>query len=443
MVNIQDPLRELLDKASRDNSYLDALVSYYFDLISSSDRQWIDKYWKEVAGVAEQWKGKYKTAAASYYIIQGYSLYFSSKIQESLEAIDEAFKHCDDTELFRNIKGSAWLGKGVCYRSQGRIDKTMESIVQASKLIDKKQPPQSWQVFTHRMLGEVHAFIGEFTQAEEHYREAMEIMEAIGSSTTRFRVFDGMGECYRQMGEVEKSKEYFQKALAVEDISAGERARALCDLGILYLEEGDKALSYLEESCALRKEHHLEDAYSTSLLSMGEYFLKTGQLEKAENTLREAYEIVGRYKVPAKQLHAYRLFTELYEKMGQAEKSLAFFHLYDDLQKDLNSQQVKNIFQLKNNHIAEQHKEIEQKHDQLKSTLQELARIKVSRKALFFSIVTVVSLVIATEVFLDPIIEQYSGNNYLGLFAKVIIAFLLKPIDSLYERLLFRKAIST
>jgi len=134
------------------------------------------------------------------------------------------------------------------------------------------------------------------------------------------------------------------------------------------------------------------------------------------------------------------LLRTLFEKQNNNTEALKYFHLYDDLQVKINSQQVKNIFNLKNRQIGEQHKEIAQKHEQLKTTLDELARIKVSRRSLFFSIITVVVLVISTEVFLDPLIEKYSYNSYLGLGSKVLIAFMLKPIENVYERLLFKKA---
>jgi len=135
------------------------------------------------------------------------------------------------------------------------------------------------------------------------------------------------------------------------------------------------------------------------------------------------------------------LLGQLFELKKDKDQALKYFHLYDELQVNTNSQQIKNIFQLKNKQIAKQHDEIEQKHAQLKSTLNELARIKVSRRSAFFSIITVVILVMSTEVFLDPLIEKYSYNVYLSLGSKVMIAFFLKPIENLYERLLLKKAL--
>ncbi|MDH5397700.1 MAG: tetratricopeptide repeat protein [Cyclobacteriaceae bacterium] len=441
MANTEEQLKDLLDKATTDNTQLRLLLDVYTDLIASSDRQWIERYRKPVSDVLMAWKGKYKTAEALYHVVEGFSNYFLTKPQEALTEFERALDYCSDSSLFNDIKGMAYMGLGSAYRNLGNIDKSMANISLALEMIDENGPTQDWHVYTYRMLGEVHVFIGEYEQAEEYFIKAEQVMEAVDKPTPRFRVYIGLGACYIKMGQEDKSRLYLNKALEVKGISQAEKARGLCDLGVLYLDQPDKALAYFEQSCTIRKQGQLEDAYTTSLLYKGECLLEMGDLDKAYEVLLEAQELANTYNVPVKKLHLLRLMRDFYKKQGNDAVAIDYFQQFYDLQKTLNARQVKNIFQLKNKQIATQHKEIKEKHTQLKNTLNELARIKVSRRALFFSIITVVVLVIATELFLDPLIEKYSYNSYLGLAAKVLIAFLLKPIDSMYERLLFRKAV--
>ncbi|MDH5367313.1 MAG: tetratricopeptide repeat protein [Cyclobacteriaceae bacterium] len=439
-----DPLNHLLIQAEKDTTKLWVLVMSYTNLISSSKTDWIDFYLDKVIRVLNKWKGSVRTVDALFHITQGFSLYFLSKPQEALDEFNKVFDCCDKTELFRNIRGPGHMGRGVCYRNLGKLDKTMEDSLMASQLIHKEDPANPWHVFVFRMLGEIHTYIGELDEAKKYYLKAKSIMESISDSnfpTVRFRVNDALGNCHNQMGELEKAEKYLQTAIKVNGISQAERARGLCDMGILYLENPEKALSYFEESCAIRQEQNLEDAYTTSLIYKGQCMIKLNRLEQAEQILNEAKTLVEKYNVPTKKLHLYEQMRTLLEKQENYSEANKYFHLYNDLKNEIHAQQSKNIFHLKNKLIADQHHEIEQKHAELKNTLHELARIKVSRKALFFSIITLVVLVILTEVFLDPIIEQYSDNQYLGLASKIFIAFMLKPIDSLYERLLFRKAV--
>ena len=441
MTNAEEPLKKILESASVDNKQLEHLVASYLSLITSSNQHWIDYYKEAVGNTVSKWRGKYETANALYFIAQGYTQYFLTNYNEALASFSTVFDNCNDTEIFKDIKGLAFMGTGISYRSLGFIDKAMENIILGSKNIDKKGLFREWSGYSYYQLGEIHVFIGEYEKAESFYLEAMDVMKGLETSTPRFRVYDGLGVCYTKMGETNKSFEFLNRALAVDDISPAETSRGLCDLGILYMDNPYQALPYFEESCEIRKKHQLDDAYSTSLIYKGECLLNKKDLNEAAIVLNEALEISERFDVPTKKLHLFKLLSKLYELQKKPTPALKYFHKYDALQVNISSQQVKNIFQLKNRQIAQQHDEIELKHEQLKDTLDQLAKIKVSRRSLFFSIVTVVVLVMSTEIFLDPLIEKYSYNIYLSLGSKVLIAFLLKPIEGLYERLLFRKAV--
>lgn len=441
-----DPLKLLLVQAEKDSTKLWELVVNYINLTSSSKTDWIDFYLDKINSVLNKWRGSFRTADALYHMTQGYSLFFLTKPQNALDEFNKSFACCDDTEIFRNIKGLLHMGSGVCYRSLGKIDKTMENCLAGTQLIQKEDPVQAWHVFINRMLGEVHTYIGELAEAKHYYLKAKTVMESISDSVysaPRFRVYDALGNCYHEMGEPEKAEKYLQEALEVEGISEAERARGLCDMGILYLDKPEKALPYFEESCVIRKGNALEDAYTTSLIYKGECMIKLGVLDKAEQVLNEAKTLVEKYNVPTKMLHLYEQMRALFERQENYAEANAYFHLYDELRNKSHAQQSKNIFHLKNKLIEDQHQEIEQKHAKLKDTLHELARIKVSRRSLFFSVITLIVLVILTEVFLEPVIEEYSDNQYIGLSSKILIAFLLKPIDTVYERLLFRRAVKT
>ncbi|MDH5475020.1 MAG: tetratricopeptide repeat protein [Cyclobacteriaceae bacterium] len=439
----QDLVNQLLISATKDDTKLYDLVMNYTNLISSSETSWIDYYQNKIINVLNLWRGSFKTADALYYIVTGFSFFFLTKPKEALDEFNKMFDYCDDTALFSKIKGAGYMGRGVAYRSLGMIDKTMEDCLKAVQLIDASDTAETWHIFIYRMLGEIHIYIGELQEATNYYLKAKSVMESINNiaiSTARFRVNDALGNCYNEMGDKEKAEGFLRTAMEVEGISEAERARVLCDFGILYINEPQKALTYFEKSAGIRKKAHLEDAYTTSLIYKGECAIALNNLKEAKEILDEAALLVDKYDVPSKKLHFYEQCAALHEKKQDHAEALRYFHLYNDLKSKIHDQQSKNIFQIKNKLIADQHQEIETKHIELKDTLSELARIKVSRKALFFSIATVVVLVILTEVFLEPLIEEYSKNEYLGIASKIVIAFLLKPIDTLYERLLFRRA---
>jgi membrane-associated HD superfamily phosphohydrolase len=96
---------------------------------------------------------------------------------------------------------------------------------------------------------------------------------------------------------------------------------------------------------------------------------------------------------------------------------------------------------MKNDEISAQKIVVEEKNSLLSKTIDELAMVKRSRKSWIFSISTAIVLVLLTEIFLDPFIEEHSYNEFLSLAAKVLIALLLKPMETVYERVLYKKAL--
>lgn len=440
---VTDRLELLLIQCEKENKGLLELCEIYLSLMASGNREWFDTYNHKVETAINRWIDSYKIADPLHNIIKGFSRFFIGNVKESIPSFKAAIENTTEIELYRKLRGIAHMGLGTSYRSIGNIDLALFHVLTAAKYIDENDQAKDWHVFTFRIIAEIHLFIEEFDIAEKFYRKAEDILtklEFVISQTVFFRVYDGLGNCYLKKGDIEKSRYYYEKAAGLSGISEAELARVKCDLGTLMIDDAEKSIPFLKESCEIRKKLDLEDAYSTSLSFLGEAFLKNGNLEDADRVLKEALPLIERYNVPVKKLHFYRIYARYMETIGNYSDGIHYYKLFIDQQKKVNSDHVKNIFRLKNKEIEKQNQEIRQKNEELNHTLFELAKIKLSRKSLIFSIITVVFLVIATEVFLDPLIESYTGNMYLSLSVKILIGFMLKPIDSIYERLLYRKA---
>ena len=117
------------------------------------------------------------------------------------------------------------------------------------------------------------------------------------------------------------------------------------------------------------------------------------------------------------------------------------YEQYNTLIKEAKSEQERKIFRLKNEQIEKQRKIIADKHSQLMATFDEVKRLKINRKSIYFSWMTVIILVLISEMILDPWIEHLSYDNILSLGVKVLIACLFKPIDGMYESILWNRTI--
>lgn len=119
-------------------------------------------------------------------------------------------------------------------------------------------------------------------------------------------------------------------------------------------------------------------------------------------------------------------------------KSLAA--MVEDLIQLYDSVHLKAEISRQKNQISEQKQQIENKNAQLKNILDEVARLKINHRSVIFSIVTVAALVLLTEVYFDPLIEEYAYNTYISLAAKIGVALLFKPFEGLYEKILLKRS---
>lgn len=93
------------------------------------------------------------------------------------------------------------------------------------------------------------------------------------------------------------------------------------------------------------------------------------------------------------------------------------------------------------NNIQEINEELTVNNEQLNRTLQQLLKAKVSNKALTIVLLIAIVLFLITEVWIEPYVESHIDNKYVGLFLKGIVALTLKPIDTMVEHYLMKRAI--
>jgi tetratricopeptide (TPR) repeat protein len=244
------------------------------------------------------------------------------------------------------------------------------------------------------------------------------------------------------MRQYEKSKYHFTQALQLENLSREVVARGQNDLGVLLLEmkEYEEAEELLTTSLAIREEAQLEDAASTSMLGLSEVYLARGRSKDAVELLTRCKAITDKFQTKQKQVRLLQLLARAYSACGKYEEATQAYEQYNSLLRDAKSEQERRIFKLKNEQIEKQRKVIADKHSQLMATFDEVRRLKINRKSIYFSWMTVILLVLISEIFLDPWIEHLSYDNFISLSVKVLIACLFKPIDGMYEKILWDRA---
>jgi hypothetical protein len=144
---------------------------------------------------------------------------------------------------------------------------------------------------------------------------------------------------------------------------------------------------------------------------------ETQILEKCEQLLTKDEVTVDEYKESFKELCFN--YSEL------LDQSRLITRVSDKLQNKLNSA----------------YEAVEVKNIELRNTIDELTKARVGRKAQTIILFIGLSLFVLEELVLEPIVDKATGNDiWVSLGIKLVIAFLLKPLESFVEGWLLTKA---
>ena len=343
-----------------------------------------------------------------------------------------------------DLHGIAHMGIGFTLRSMGRLDEAVTNLFLACEIIDRNGPFKIFLGYANHQLGEIHVAINEYENAIKYFTTAFTIINGENNTMASLRYHNGLGGCYLKMKDYAKSEYHLIKSLEVDNLPPTIVSRVENDLGELYLETKDyeKAEKLLTSSIAIREANKLEDAACTSMTSLAEVYLQQNKISEALQLLERCLALVEKYQTKLKKVRVLSLMARAQCLSKNYEEAAKYYEQHQQLHDSVKGEQERNIFKFKNALIEKQKKVISEKHKQLAGTVEEIKRLKVNRRAAIFSWITIIILVVISELFLDPLIENYAYNNLLSLLVKVLIALMFKPIDGLYEKILWQRALN-
>jgi tetratricopeptide (TPR) repeat protein len=411
----------------------------FMSLIAERNRTGIEKKLAELSGALDNQTGDEAQALSS--IIKGLSSFFNNKYVEARAHFAPVIER---EKLSGSIRGVALMGQGFTCRSMGKLDEAVAQLTAASECIDPKGRFRSFLMYCYQQLGDIHTTIHENEVALQYFEKSYDAAGRVTEGLAYFRYHMGLGHCYLSLKDHTRSEEHYHRALQVKNIPANVISKIENDLGTMYLEtrQFEQAEKFLSSSLAVREANKLEDAVCTTMTNLAEVYLGQGRTDDAFRLLERCSDLVEKFDTKAKKLQVLKLLAHANRLVRNNDRAIEYYEQYIALYDDLKREQERNIFKFKNKQIEKQKQIIDDKHRQLTDTFNEIKRLKVNRKAALFSWITIIILVVISELFIDPLIENYSYNTILSLLLKVGIALLFKPIDGMYENILWKRAIS-
>jgi hypothetical protein len=126
-------------------------------------------------------------------------------------------------------------------------------------------------------------------------------------------------------------------------------------------------------------------------------------------------------------------------KQQLAEEYRQLMEQYEQLVGD--ARLVTSVSDRLQNKLNNANEQIMAQNEKLRQTIQLLQEARVGKKALTIVLLLAVLLFLISEAFIEPRIEAVVDDWYIGLLLKGLIAVLLKPLESIVEKLLYQRTI--
>jgi tetratricopeptide (TPR) repeat protein len=176
----------------------------------------------------------------------------------------------------------AWNEAAYCYAKQGNYEKAFADIKRYAELVPNEPNPQD-------SFAEISRMAGRFEDALTHYRMSLKVDPTFRESQL------GLGDTYALMGEEQKARAEYVKAIAVG--SPVQKVTWSLQVAASYVREGDlaaadKAFNAVAEQARAKDFDNLEaEAYRSMSMYQLEGAASLRLLAKAEAVLKEDHKI--------------------------------------------------------------------------------------------------------------------------------------------------------
>jgi tetratricopeptide (TPR) repeat protein len=169
-------------------------------------------------------------------------------------------------------------------------------------------------------LGSIHNSRGQAVRAIELYRQALEVAGEQRDLSRLGKMYTDLGVAYWSLGDLERARDYSQKAIAVHELlnDGLSVARAENNLGMVLMRQGllELAREHILRSVDLCAQAGVEAVMTNVLLSLAELDMQSGDPNGAREHLEEALAMAERCDKMGAVGFAHQLLGRLSESEG-------------------------------------------------------------------------------------------------------------------------------
>ena len=276
-----------------------------------------------------------------------------------------------------DMLGMTRLLYGANQRSLGVFDQAVKHLLYSVSVMSSGDF-LLYKALAHYQLAEINMYIKDYVAAKYHYDKNIVLAKKSKHLEGLFRGYVGMANFYLLQNDLENCKTYLDIASSLGKLTPAQEGRLLCDLGIYYYRKKDfpSAEQYLTQSCELRKEVSLINAYATSLIHLSQTYLAQDRWQEALTHLTTAFDICQESEAKSKLMDCHSLLAETHQLLENWEASAKHYQAYIAIKNELTEKQLQNIYSLKNEQIEKQRKLLEIAHKRTTDSINYAKRIQ-------------------------------------------------------------------
>jgi len=306
----------------------------------------------------------------------GYIYMNQGNIPEALRYYNKSIRLLEEIDDKGGL--SALLNNvGYIYGNQGNISMALEYLHKSLKihetLGDKKSSANSMNNIGHiyQQQGDANIKNNErnnlYATALDYFNKCLKIYEEIGDKSGVATVLNNIGVIYRNKGNLSSSPlkkeelfkkvlEYYNKSLNLRKEIGDKKGIAIClnNLGGIYkdyieLQKEDFkkeetlniVLDYYNEGLKIYEELGDKQGIATSLVNIGDVYIKQQKLQKAHEYSFKGLTIAQEIGYPANIRDAAKTLAQVFEQQNQGIKALEMYKLFVQMKDSTNNEETK------------------------------------------------------------------------------------------------------
>ncbi len=217
------------------------------------------------------------------------------------------------------LSARAFRLQSCIHYGKGNMDRAKEELLDAQRGLEGKSAGSMLLADVLNRLGNIAYYEGNSDSALANYQRSADIAIHNSGSAIAAKAISNMGNVYVSLGEIDVAASYYSRGLVYAEQSGSVvLAQSYSILTWLHSNYGpfSLALDYAAKAFALAGEIENLDTRTLTITQVAAAHLKYGNLEQAEQYLREAYSLVQR---TGNRLVEEQVLAELAELLRQKD----------------------------------------------------------------------------------------------------------------------------